>query len=132
MKFLIVEDDPVSSKVMVQHLDPYGKCETAADGNIAIEAFRTAWNFNEPYDMITMDIMMPHTDGQKALQKIRELEHQMGLDDAKRVKVIMTTALGNPKNVIEAFYKGGAMAYIVKPVKKETLLAEMRKLGIIA
>ncbi|MBN2011062.1 response regulator [candidate division KSB1 bacterium] len=129
MKFLIVEDDPVSSKVMVQHLAAYGNCETAADGDEAIESFRKAWNENSPYDLITMDIMMPHMDGQKALQNIRELEHKMGLDDNKRVKVIMTTALGNPKNVIEAFYKGGAMAYIVKPIKKETLLSEMKKLG---
>ena len=49
-----------------------------------------------------------------------------GLDG---VKVIMTTALGNSKNVMGAF-RGGCEAYIVKPVEKKKLFEEIEKLGL--
>lgn len=57
-----------------------------------------------------------------------ESEHGIsGLDD---VKVIMTTALGDPKNVMSVF-REGCEAYIVKPVEKDKLLEEMEKLGLV-
>jgi two-component system chemotaxis response regulator CheY len=43
----------------------------------------------------------------------------------------MTTALGDPKTVVEAFYRGGATAYIVKPIGKQKLLQELRNFNLI-
>ena len=74
---------------------------------------------------------MPNVDGQQALKEIREIEKEMGIKASNKVKVIMTTALKDPKNVMEAFYKGGASSYIVKPIKKQKLLEEVQKLGLI-
>jgi two-component system, chemotaxis family, chemotaxis protein CheY len=130
MKILIVEDDLICGKIMTGHLSPYGKCDLTIDGQSAIQLFKNAWKNNQPYDLITIDIMLPNIDGQETLQQIRKLELTMGIQDSKKAKVIMTTALGNPKNVIEAFYKGGAMAYIVKPIEKEKLLEEIKKSGL--
>ncbi len=48
-----------------------------------------------------------------------------------QVKVIMVTALDDPKNVFEALYQGGATSYIVKPIDKEKLLDEIRDFGLI-
>jgi two-component system chemotaxis response regulator CheY len=42
----------------------------------------------------------------------------------------MTTALDDPKNVVQAFYKGKATSYIVKPIAKKKLLEEIEKLGL--
>jgi two-component system chemotaxis response regulator CheY len=42
----------------------------------------------------------------------------------------MTTVLGDSKNVMGAF-RTGCEVYIVKPVKKEKLLEEIEKLGLI-
>jgi len=38
-----------------------------------------AWEEQEPYDLICMDIMMPEVDGQEALQRIRDMEKEMGI-----------------------------------------------------
>jgi two-component system chemotaxis response regulator CheY len=74
--------------------------------------------------------MMPGTDGQQALKKIREIEQDMGIRGAEEVKVIMTTALDDPKTVVEAYYRGGATSYIVKPIGHKKLIEEIRLLGL--
>ncbi|MFP4010683.1 MAG: response regulator [Spirochaetaceae bacterium] len=130
MRFLIVEDDFGSRRLFQSYLGPYGRCDVVVDGDEALEAFRLAWEENDPYDAILLDIMMPRTDGQEALRTIREYESRIGVREADGVRVIMTTALEDPKNVVEAYYRGAATSYLVKPIERETLLAELEKIGL--
>lgn len=131
MKVLIAEDDFISRRMLKDILAPYGDCDIVVDGDEAVQAFKLALSDNSPYDLVLMDIMMPNMDGQEALKQIREIEKDAGIWGSKEVKVIMVTALGDPKNVIEALNKGGATSYIVKPIEKKRLLDEVRKLGFI-
>ena len=84
-----------------------------------------------PYDLICMDIMMPGVDGNEALKQIRQLEKDLGVPPALEVKVIMTTALDDPKTVIHTYYIGGATSYLVKPISKQKLIRELRTFGLI-
>ena len=131
LKILIVEDDFVSRRIMMELLTPYGNCDVAKDGKEAIQAFYLAWEERDPYDLICLDVMMPVMDGQEALEKIRDMEKEMGIFGSQEVKVIMVTALDDIKNVIKAYHDGGATSYIVKPVLKESLIKEMKNLGFI-
>ncbi len=131
MRILIVEDEFSSRKVLEKFLDGYGQCDVVGDGDEAVESFVAAWEEKDPYDLVLMDIMMPKLDGQKALQQIRDFERTQGILGFDEAKVIMVTALDDPKNVVEAFYEGGANAYLVKPIEKENLDAELRTLGLI-
>lgn len=131
MKILIVEDDFISRRILKEILSPCGDCDIVVDGEEAIQAFKLAREENEPYDLICMDIMMPNVDGQEALKQIRQIEKQAGVRGSAEVKVIMVTALDDPKTVFHAYYKGGATSYIVKPIEKEKLLIEIRNLGLI-
>jgi two-component system chemotaxis response regulator CheY len=103
--------------------------DIVVNGREAVEAFKMGHDENRPYDLILMDIMMPEVDGIEALQKIRDLE--AANDYRPRVKVIMTTALDDPRTVIRTFHDGEASAYIVKPVAKDKLYAELEKLGLL-
>jgi len=132
MRVLVVEDDLTSRLLLQKLLSPYGECDVAINGQEAIDAFKLAWKENRPYDLICLDIMMPDVDGQQALKEIREAEKDMGLDKASEAKVIMITALGDPKNVVEAYYKGGATSYLVKPIDKHMLIHVIRSLGLIS
>ncbi|MCP4109393.1 MAG: response regulator [Desulfobacteraceae bacterium] len=130
MRILIVEDDFVARRMLKEILSPYGDCDIVVDGEEAAQAFRLAWEDKDPYSLICLDIMMPNVDGHQALKKIRETEKELGVRGYSEVKVIMVTALGDPKTVIGA-YKEGATSFIVKPIEKQKLINEIRNLGLI-
>lgn len=131
MRTLIVEDDFYSRKIMQTILSQYGECDIAVNGEEAVQAFKQALEDGRPYDLMCLDIMMPVMDGHQALQRIRGIEDELELRYGKEVKVLMTTALGDIKNVNEAFFKGGATSYLTKPLQKEKLLEELKKMELI-
>ena len=132
MKVLIVEDDFISRKLLQRVLSHYGECDVAVNGNEAVTAFKLSLKGDSEYDLICMDIMMPDMDGQQALKEIRAIEDERGIADPDRVKVIMTTALDDPKNVVESLHRGGASAYLAKPIDRSRLLEEIRDLGLLS
>jgi len=131
MKILIAEDDDISRMIIRKILERLGTCDTVVDGAETIEAFKLAWADDDPYDLILLDIMMPDIDGQEALKEIRNVERQMGIRGSKEVKVIMLTALDDAHSVVEAYYRGGATSYLVKPIETEKLMTELKNLGLL-
>jgi two-component system chemotaxis response regulator CheY len=129
MRILIVEDDYTSRTYLKGILAKLGECEEALDGDEAVTAFQKALDDDAPFDLVLMDIMMPNKDGHEALQEIRDIEHQRGIPPREEVKVVMATALSDPKNVVRAYYKGGATAYLPKPIEQEALLNTLDELG---
>jgi two-component system chemotaxis response regulator CheY len=130
MNILIVEDDSVSSTLIGAILAPYGTCETVGDGKLAIAAFKNALASHSPFDLVCLDIMLPEFDGQYVLRQFRRLESEYGIAGLDGAKVIMVTALGDRRNIIEAF-RSQCEGYIVKPIRKDKVLAQLRELGII-
>lgn len=128
MKILIVEDDFASRKLMEKLLSGYGSCDVVVDGEEAVEAFKIAWEEGQPYHIVFMDIMLPRMDGQQALKEIRKHETSLGIQEKDHVRVIMTSALNDPRNVVEAYNKGGADSYMVKPIDAAKLKEEIDKL----
>jgi two-component system chemotaxis response regulator CheY len=126
---MVVEDDFGSRRMMQKLLAPYGDVDVVVDGEEACQAFRIAWEEYKPYDLLFMDIMMPKMDGHEAIKRIRELEVDLGVKPQDEVKIIMTSVLEDPHNVIEAYYDGGATSYLVKPIDREKLKAELARLG---
>ncbi len=127
MKFLIVEDDEISSKKMRIILSAYGECTVVPDGHAAIEAFRAAWEGRSPYDVITLDIVLGATSGMDVLVSIRELERSLHLPEAKKAKIIMVTAQGARDHVITCM-TAQCNGYIVKPFKKSTIAKCLREI----
>jgi two-component system, chemotaxis family, chemotaxis protein CheY len=129
MKILVAEDDFSSRRMMQKLLEPYGSVDVVVDGEEAIQAFRLAWEESKSYNIVFMDIMMPKMDGHEALKRIREFERDMGVKPMDEAKVIMTSVLEDPKNVIEAYYGGSATSYLIKPIDREKLEDELDRLG---
>ena len=129
MRILVVEDDFGSRRMMQKLLEGYGDVDVVVDGEEAVEAFRMALEESSPYQFVFMDIMMPKMDGHEALKRLRELEREMGVKPADEAKVIMTSVLEDPKNVIEAYYGGSATSYLIKPIDREKLEDELERLG---
>lgn len=131
MKILIVEDELASRKYMSHVMESYGDCELAENGIEAVACFTEALESGIGFDLICMDIMMPEMDGLDALQEIRRIEKEHGVEPRLEVRVMMTTALSDPVNVIEAYYKGGASVYLTKPVDISKIRECMVELGFL-
>lgn len=131
MRFLVVEDDFTSRKLLQQILKPFGDVDVAVNGYEAVDAFTAALEEDAPYELVCMDIMMPEMDGQEALKRIRATERDKGIAAAQETKIIMTTALDDPKNVVEAYYKGGATSYVPKPIDRQLFLQLLKNIGIV-
>ncbi len=130
MKCLAVDDEPAARVLLEHYLSPLFDCAGVGDGRGAVEAVRNAQAEQDPFDLICLDIMMPVMDGLQALRAVRDLEEAHDVLEVDRVKVIMTTALRDAKCVLSAF-RLGCQAYIVKPVKKQDLWAEIDRFGLL-
>ncbi len=130
MKILLAEDDFVTRKFMVNFLSKYGECDVTVDGMEAVDAFMMALEDGEPYDLICLDIMMPVMDGYQALVAIRKLEKEKNISEEKAVKVIMTTALNEERNVKMAF-ELGCTIYSGKPINQDRFEQALKKLNLI-
>ena len=115
-KILLVDDNP---KYLRDVLPMYGyEVEVAADG---LQALKALSNKNNVFDLIILDVMMPHIDGWEVLKHIRKDPVH------KNVPVIMLTALDSEQKQVSGL-KFGADDYIVKPFALPNLLARIEAL----
>lgn len=130
MKILLAEDDYATRKFMVNFLSQYGDCDVTVDGMEAVDAFTLALEDGQPYDLACLDIMMPVMDGYQVLMRIRQIEQEKGILVENAVKIIMTTALTDEKNVQTAFDLG-CDVYSGKPIDQSRFDQALKKLGLI-
>jgi len=131
MRTLIVEDDFICRNVLQRFLSPYGECDIAVNGHEAVKAFDMAIQHGPRYDLICLDIMMPEMDGQAVLSAVRGIERQRGIGGHDGVKIIMTTALSDPKNVMQSF-REQCDGYLVKPIDRLKLVQMLSELRLIS
>lgn len=131
MKTLIVEDDFLARALLSTLLSEYGICHVAINGKEALEAIECAFDENNPYDLICLDIMMPVMDGQEALLELRKMEVERGIKGLDTTKVIMITAIDDSKNIMKAFRQGQCEAYLTKPLDRNKLIGHIKDLGLI-
>ena len=118
-KILLVEDNPVNRRVVIEILARGGFCaDTAENGEEALRALSFA-----RYDLVLMDIQMPLMDGFEATRRIREREAASG---EPRTPVIAMTAhalAGYREKCLSA----GMDDYLTKPVSRNELEAVLRR-----
>jgi two-component system, chemotaxis family, chemotaxis protein CheY len=131
MRILIVEDEYISRVLLSEMLSAYGTCHTAINGEEAVEILKRSFETDERFDLVCLDIMMPELDGQEVLRRIREMEKERHIHGMDATKVIMTTALDDSKNIMQAFAKGHCEAYLTKPLDRGKLLQHLRDLRLI-
>ena len=127
MKILVVDDEFVALTKMETLLSDYGECDTASDGMEALVKFQQAYLNSEEYDLITIDIDMPSLNGLQLLKRITSDEENLYIPKAKK---IIVTAEGSPNNVYQAA-ENNCDAFLVKPVKKDTLEMKLKNIGIV-
>lgn len=116
LNILLVDDDPLTLMVERKMLSAHGhSIETAENGEEAVRAVQSNHN---AYDVVFMDVIMPVLDGLEAVRRIRRFEKQNNLNHL-RIVIVSANAF---ENDIEAGYKAGADAYLVKPASAAQML----------
>lgn len=128
MNCLLVEDDPTGLALLERYLKPFGTITTAVNGKQAVHAFRQAAMKGEPFQFVCLDIMMPEMDGQQALREMRSIEKEFGLTGNAASRIVMTTALDDKENLLEAIPL--CDAYLVKPIHMSDLMFYLQRFGL--
>lgn len=131
MRFLIIDDDEAVHMYLTQLLSPYARIDAVFSGAEAIDKYKKAYEDKDSYDTVFMDILMPEMDGHEVTKKLRDLEKKMHVDGPEEFNLVMITSLKDTKNVSQAFFKGYASCYIVKPFNKVQVMNELRENSIL-
>jgi putative two-component system response regulator len=114
-RVLIVDDEPMNLKVLVDLLRPNYTLVVARDGFQALERLKAT-----PLpDLALIDVMMPDMTGLELCRRMRM--------DARlaEVPVIFVSALGQTSDETEGF-ESGAVDYITKPISPSIVQARVR------
>lgn len=113
---LVVDDNEMNRDMLSRRLERRGyRVLTADDGQPALDLVA-----REQIDLILLDIMMPGLDGIEVLKTLRSRH------SASELPVIMTTAKGDSRDVVEALDLG-ANDYVTKPIDFAVVLARVQK-----
>lgn len=121
LRVLLAEDSLLNQKLATAMLLSRGyQVEVAGDGHQAVEAWRRGG-----WDLILMDVMMPHLDGRSATRLIRQEEKERGLP---RVPIVAVTAQALTGDR-EACLAAGMDDYLVKPFQPRDLFAILERVA---
>lgn len=129
IRILVVEDDFASRRMMRKKLSEYGEDDLTVDGQEGVDAFRNALSDGSACDLVFLNVMMPHMDGHEALRLMRKAEAASGVHTKDETRILMRTALEDPHNVVDAYFKGGVTVCLVKPVDRLVLHSELDTFG---
>lgn len=114
-RILLAEDNQLNSEIAVELLTTMGMTvETAFDGLEAVAKF--SQSPEGYYNLILMDIQMPHQNGYQATQQIRSLPRR----DASAVPIVALTADAFAEDVKMAI-QSGMNGHLSKPFHVESL-----------
>ena len=119
LRILLAEDNLVNQKMACRLLEKHDhRVVIARDGQEALRRWEEGG-----FDLILMDVQMPVMDGLEATARIREKEKQLGM----RIAILAMTAnalVGDRERCLEA----GMDGYVSKPIHRDLLFSEIRRL----
>jgi ATP-dependent Lon protease len=114
-KILVVDDEPIALENIAYVLSKEGyDVDTASDGHIALEMFGTT-----RYDLVVTDLKMGKINGIQLLEMVTQRY--------PLTKFIITTGYATVETAVDAIKKG-AVHYLPKPLKLETLRETVREI----
>ena len=115
MNILVIEDEQKVAAFLKSGLEEQGYCvDVAYDGYTGEKLSQ-----NKEYQIILLDVIIPHTNGIELCKKIKELK--------PTTPILLLTALGTTDDKVAGF-DAGADDYLVKPFEFKELLARLKAL----
>jgi CheY-like chemotaxis protein len=121
---LLAEDDDGHAQLIERNLKRAGVVNPivrVADGQAALDYIRQGGN-GQPL-LLLLDINLPRVDGIEVLRQLKADPH------TSKLPVIMLTTTDDPREV-DRCYALGCSVYITKPVRYESFVEALRRLGM--
>jgi DNA-binding response OmpR family regulator len=116
-RVLVVEDERSIRELVANQLQRLGySCDVVADGREGLDRL-----LHEPYDVVVLDLMLPHVDGMTICRTIR----QQGVN--RDVPILILTARRGESDKVLGF-ESGADDYVTKPFGVNELTARVAAL----
>ncbi len=116
-KVLIVDDASVARlliKKILKQSDDFTIVGEAANGKDALVKYKEL----RP-DVVTMDMIMPETDGLQATKDILAFD--------RNAKVVIVSSIDQKEMLVQAI-KAGASSYIVKPFESDRVISTLNEI----
>ena len=122
-QILLVEDDPFLIDIYTTKFKEEGfQVEVANDGEEGLRKLREGEGNEEKFDLLVLDIVLPHVDGWEILKEIKASEK------LKNLKIVILSNLGQ-KGEVEKGVKLGATKYLIKAhYTPSEVVAEIKQL----
>ena len=124
-RILIVDDEAVGRTVMEDIFGRYGQSVSVSTGRDAITIYEKALALKKQFNLVLLDISLEDISGLDVLKKIKEIDAARG---GQPSVVIMVTA-HSEKELVVGCIKSGCRAYLIKPLKQESVDKKMAELG---
>ena len=116
-RILVIDDDPVSSRILNAMLEHHNyRVTQAASGGEGLELVRT----DPEFDLILLDWMMPDIDGLAVLVSLKSDE------TSRHIPIVFITGKTEPEDV-ERGIENGAAEFLSKPFNQKEVLEVVEK-----
>lgn len=112
---LVVDDEPVNIKILMELLRSDYTIKVATNGETALQIALS----DTPPDLILLDVMMPGIDGYEVCRRLKAEPRTKG------IPVIFITAKGGEEDQSKGF-ELGAVDYVTKPFSPMVVKARVR------
>lgn len=119
-RILVAEDHEANQELILALLETRidaGSIRVAGDGRQALQAAT-----DEQFDLILMDIQMPHLSGTEVATALRKIETRRG----GHTPIIALTA-NAMKGDRETYLRSGMDGYVSKPIDRDTMFLEIER-----
>lgn len=117
-RMLVVDDVALNREILVMQLgDTILHFDEAAEGREALALFK-----QRHYDAVLLDIEMPGLDGYGTLHELRRWEKEQRIPPTPVVAITGSDFPGDKQRILDA----GATAYLMKPVRRQELMAALK------
>ncbi|MST95393.1 MAG: response regulator [Pedosphaera sp.] len=119
LRILLTDDNLINQKVATRMLAQLGyKADVAGNGQEALTAAGCQF-----YDLILMNVQMPHMDGLEATRRLREFQGKKGGHASVVIAMTANAMTGDREKCLAA----GMGEYIPKPVRPERLQSAIER-----
>jgi two-component system chemotaxis response regulator CheY len=129
-KVLIVDDSLSIRESMKEILSALTVCETAANGQEAVNLIKQNQGLGDDFGLVIMDIIMPEKDGLTAIKEIRDFESLMGWSGNDALTIIVATTIKDPGRIMLIQKECGADDFLAKPFTRDAVLKTLNKYGV--